>query len=211
MFPYRQSPPCGHWFVEPGQQVQFVPATQQLGPVPQWVLPGGHAQVPFWQVKSPLHTVPQLPQFCRLLLVFTHVPLHQVCPEGHLETQAPHWQFEPQVSVPPPFMQDWVAPGLHTPWPVQADHADHVPPLQVRVCVPQFPHRCELGPEQAQMPFTQLDPEGQHRLLLPHGAAPLGHRHTPFTQVVPVGQTLPHAPQFWLSVCRFLQARRSGN
>jgi hypothetical protein len=83
--------------------------------------------------------------------------------------------------------------------------------LQVRVCVPQFPHACELAPEHAQIPFTQLDPEGQHKLLLPHGGAPPGHRHFPLWQVVPAGQTVPHAPQFWLSVCRFLQSSTNGS
>ena len=108
--PYRQYPPCGHMFWEPGQQVQFVPGAQQLGPVPQWVLPEGQAQVPFWQVKSPLQIVPQLPQFCLLLLVVTQVPLQRVCPLGQEETHAPHLQLDPHVCLPP--LQVCVLPGV---------------------------------------------------------------------------------------------------
>lgn len=30
----------------------------------------------------------------------------------------------------------------------------------------------------------------------------VGHRHTPLVQLVPVGQALPHWPQFWVSCAR---------
>jgi hypothetical protein len=70
-----------------------------------------------------------------------------------------------------------MAPAAHVPSPLHADHPDHVPPLQVRVCVPQFPHACVVEP--------------------------LGHWHCPFWHVDPCGQAWPHMPQFDGSVCSF--------
>jgi hypothetical protein len=48
----------------------------------------------------------------------------------------------------------------------------------VRVCVPQSPHACELGPVQV---------------------------HCPPAQTEPPGQTLPHVPQLPESVCSSTQ------
>jgi hypothetical protein len=87
--------------------------------------------------------------------------------------QVAHLQVLSQVWVPVP-SQVCVVDGAQTPVPVQVDQADHVPSLQERVCVPQFPHAWLVEP--------------------------LGHWHTPPWQVDPVGQAWPHAPQFSASV-----------
>src|SRR5580658_7556373 len=39
--------------------------------------------------------------------------------------------------------------------------------------------------------------EGAH--APPHKTSPDAHAHDPLVQVVPVPQTVPHVPQFWLS------------
>jgi hypothetical protein len=56
-------------------------------------------------------------------------------PLGH--AHEPHWQSEEHVCEPPPLPQARIEPGPQFPWAVQAIHVDHVPLLQVRVCVPQ--------------------------------------------------------------------------
>ena len=43
-----------------------------------------------------------------------------------------------------------------------------------------------------------VEPEQQ---LLPHSAAPPGHKHCPPWQLVPLLHTVPHDPQLLLSVC----------
>jgi hypothetical protein len=81
-----------------------------------------------------------------------------------LHAQAPHWQLAPQDCVPLP-SQVCVAPGAHAPWPVQADQADHVPELQVRVWLPQLPQACQVGPLQPHWPAWQPEPDGH---TVPH-------------------------------------------
>jgi hypothetical protein len=58
--------------------------------------------------------------------------------------------------------------GAHTPSPEHADHADHVPLLQVRVCVPQLPHGCEVAPVHVHVP--QSTSWWQLFFTTPHGA-----------------------------------------
>ena len=94
-----------------------------------------------------------------------------------LQVQAPHWQLPEQVWVPL-VSQGWVAAGAQTPVPLQVPQADHVPLLQVRVWLPQLPQGSVFEPVQVQDPATQLDPPGQ---------------------------TLPHVPQLFESVCSSTQ------
>jgi hypothetical protein len=79
--------------------------------------------------------VPQLPHACEA------GPLHVWL------VHCPHWQLPPHDCVPP-LAQDCVELGAQTPAFVQADHWDHVPVASshVRVCVPQLPHDCVVGP-----------------------------------------------------------------
>jgi len=44
-----------------------------------------------------VHTVPQVPQFELLDTVSTHVPLHIVCPAGHVHTLLTHDDPPPQA------------------------------------------------------------------------------------------------------------------
>ena len=103
---------------------------------------GAHAPSPV-QVPQADHVplshvrvcVPQLPHAC------VGSPGHDWPP------QVPHWQLPPQLCVPPD-PHGCVALGAHAPSPVHAPHEDHAPLLHVRVCVPQLPQLCELGPAQ---------------------------------------------------------------
>jgi hypothetical protein len=111
------------------------------------------------------------------------------------------------VSVPPT-PHGFVAPGVQ-PCPEQADH-DHVPLLQVPVCVPlpQFPHACVVEP-----PFATWPPLGAvhdwplhgphwHVVALHDCVPPLGH-----VSVVPGAQPCPeqadhdHVPLLHVPVC----------
>jgi hypothetical protein len=113
---------------------------------------------------------PHPPQLFASFKKSTHWLPHIEKPPLH--PQAPHWHETLQVCEPLA-SQIWVAPDAHAPWPAHADQADHVPPVHVRVCMPQLPHACD--------------------------DAPL-HVHWPLWQVEPVGQAFPHVPQLPLSV-----------
>ena len=68
------------------------------------------------------------------------------------------------------------------PPPEQVDQPDHVPfALHVRVCVPQFPHGWEVGP---QVPLQLIVPLGHRQVAVgpePEHWQPTG----PDTQVLP--------------------------
>jgi hypothetical protein len=80
---------------------------------------------------------------------------------------------------------------------MHADQADHVPSLQVRLCVPQLPQACDVAPLHVQTPAWQVDPCGQAWPHAPQLAAsvfsfthapaqllnPLWHRHADSLQV----------------------------
>ncbi len=133
-----------HVWLPHGPHWQF-PPQDCVPPVPQlWLVAGVHTPSPE-HVDQADHVplllshvrvcVPQLPQPC------------EAAPEHVWLPHDPHWQLPPQDCVPP-VPQLWLVAGVHTPSPVHADHADHVPVLlsHVRVCVPQLPHGCEVGP-----------------------------------------------------------------
>ena len=107
-----------------------------------------------------------------------------------------------------PLVQAEVAPGEQTPAPEQADQADHVPLLQVRVWVPQLPQCWVVGPEQVQAPPAHVLPLGQALPQLPQFAALVCVlTQVPAQQVSPVGHVVPHDPQLLESIWRFLQPR----
>jgi hypothetical protein len=123
-----------HWqlvlqvWVPPSPQACVAPLVQTPSPV-QADQPD---HVPFSHVRA---RVPQLPQA-------SLAGPAQVCP-----VQRPHWHAAAQAWVPP-VPHAWVLSSVQTPSPAHADQADHVPPSQVRVCVPQFPQACVVGPWQ---------------------------------------------------------------
>jgi hypothetical protein len=59
--------------------------------------------------------------------------------------QTSHWQAAVQVWLPP-IPHACVAPAMHTPSFAQVPQSDQTPLLQVRDCMPQFPHPCVAGP-----------------------------------------------------------------
>jgi hypothetical protein len=123
-----------------------------------------------------VHAFPHPPQLLLSVCSLTQAPPHNERPP--LQPQAPHWQVLPQVCVPL-VSQLCVALGAHAPWPEHADHADQVPPVHVRVSVPQLPQACD--------------------------AAPL-HPHEPFAHEEPLGHAFPQVPQLLLSVCLLTHA-----
>jgi hypothetical protein len=135
-----------------------------------------HPHWPPWQEAPIGHAMPQPPQLFASLVKSTHWAPHIEKPP--LQAQALHAQVAPQVSDPL-LPQVCVAPGAHPPWPEHADQADQVPPVQVRVSMPQLPHVCDEAPLQAHWPFWHADP---------------------------VGHAFPHVPQLPLSLVTFTQA-----
>jgi hypothetical protein len=77
-----------------------------------------------------VQSFPQDPQLCASVSTSVHVPAHAVSAphehEPHVQVAATH------VCVPLP-MHGWVSLPAHAPSPLQADHIDHGPPVQVRV------------------------------------------------------------------------------
>jgi hypothetical protein len=127
------------------------------------------AHWPATQEEPPGQTVPQPPQLLPSVCSSTQLLAQRASPP--LQVQAPHWQLPLHV-CDPLVSQVCVAAGAHAPWPVHVPHADQVPPLQVRLWVPQFPQACVVAPL---------------------------HAHWPLVHVEPAGQVVPHAPQLALS------------
>ena len=98
-----------------------------------------------------------------------------------------------------PLVHPVVVPAAQTPSPPHADHADQVPFVHVRLCVPHFPQVWLAGPLHAQTPLVQVEPDGhdwahfpQFALsvlvsahVLPHAWVPVGQTQVPAWQVVP--------------------------
>ena len=114
-----------------------------------------------------------------------HDPLTHEAPPLQATPQAPQFIELAVRSTQPPLQS--VRPGPH-PEP-------HMPPLQTSV------------PEQALPQAPQLD---RSELVLTHAplhsVVPTGQVQAPLTQEAPVGQTLPHVPQFFESLCTDTQA-----
>lgn len=146
------------------------------------------------------HAVHKEPQVLTEALL-TQVPLQSCCPEGHAHT---------------PFVH--ALPALQT--------LPHVPQfvLSVRRFTQLTPHLSPPGPEQSppQTPLMhvavppvgathavhdapQLLTEASLAQVPPQSCCPAGHAHAPFEHVLPPLQTLPHVPQFALSVRPFTQ------
>jgi len=92
-------------------------------------------------VQSLLHA----PHKCRSL-ADVQVPAspQAISPLG--QVQAPHWHEASHVCEPPP-AHAWVAPAEQIPSPPQALHADQLPFIHVRACIPHLPQLCVEGPE----------------------------------------------------------------
>jgi hypothetical protein len=131
---------------------------------------------PDTQVDPALHLAPHAPQLAGSVLVLTQARPQGVSPAP--QVQAPHSHALLHVCEPVP-SHDCVVAALHTPCPVQADHADQTPCWQVRVCAPQSPHVCEAAPV---------------------------HVHAPAWHVAPAGHAWAHAPQLAGSVLVSTQA-----
>lgn len=89
-------------------------------------------------------------------------------------------------------MSELHAPSVHVVLP-EGHVAAHNPLLQT----PVDPHAVQLLPQWERFEETHAPP---------HKTRPDEHTHEPAWQVVPVPQTVPQAPQFWLSVARTTQA-----
>jgi hypothetical protein len=133
-----------HWQLPPHDSVplfwQDVVAFGVHAPSPVHVPHADHVPVPLSHVRV---CVPQLPQGC------------DDGPEHVWLAHVPQWQLPPHDCIPPD-PQDWLGFGAHSPSPVHAPHADHVPVVlsQVRVCVPQLPHACDDAPVQGTSPHA---------------------------------------------------------
>jgi hypothetical protein len=168
--PHVSEPLVSHACVAPAAHAPCPPQADHADHVPLvhvrvWVPQLPHASVagplqthwPDWHVDPVGQALPQAPQLLPSLCSSTQAPAHIVNPVA--QAHAPHWHPLAQDCDPLP-SQPSVAPGAHAPWPVQADQADHVPPLQVRVWVPQLPQACDDGPLHVHWPLWQLDPVG---------------------------------------------------
>lgn len=119
-----------------------------------------------------VQSFPHTPQLRGSVLTSVQVLPHIIAPAPH--EHMPHAHAELHVSVPLPG-HGCVAFTMHAPSPVQAAHADQAPAVQVRDCMPQLPHDCDVDPT---------------------------HRHWPLWQIAPVGHECEHVPQLDESSCR---------
>jgi hypothetical protein len=94
---------------------------------PAWQVPFAHAGV------APPHVVPQAPQFCGLVIRFTHAPLQLVVPAGHAQSPETHASVAPQASPQPPQLSRSVSSRTHIPSPAEVPTgqlSSHSPPRQ---------------------------------------------------------------------------------
>jgi hypothetical protein len=151
----------------------------------------GATQLPFTHLSPEAHVVPQPPQLEVLDVVSMQLPLQSICPTV-AQPQLPLLQVEPPghtVQLVPQWAESVLelhAPSEHLVVP-EGHIETHAPPLhappdwQVTHCAPQC-----ITFDGTQEPEHRTKPDEQ--------------AHVPLVHVVPVPQTLPHLPQFSLSV-----------
>src|SRR3954462_3246174 len=125
------------------------------------------------------------------------LPLHSCWPET-VQLQIPLTQEEPEPQALPHVPQSAPFAG-----PLQVPSEHFVPDVQVDEQLPvlsqtlPLAHAVQLVPQCSGLDWTQVPPQL---------TKPPGQTHDPALQVLPLPQTLPHVPQFWLSPCRLTQA-----
>jgi hypothetical protein len=159
-------------------------------------------QLPLQQVPEPPLDSEQAAPFCEVLA--TQVPLLQVWQVVHV----PQEMVPPQPSDPVP----QVCPPVHAVEGVQPQTFGVPPPPQVcgDLQLPQLsvpPQPLEMVPQVAccaaqvvgvqQVPLLQTWPDEQQ--LMPHVAVEEAQAHFPFVHVWFAPQTVPQAPQLWVS------------
>ena len=124
-------------------------------------------------------------------------PLHSSWPETE-QLQIPLRQEAPEPQPLPHVPQSAAFAG-----PLQVPSGHFVPDVQVDAQVPALSqtsplaHAMQLVPQCSGLDWTQVPPQL---------TKPPVQTQEPAVLVLPVPQTLPHVPQFWLSLCRLTQA-----
>jgi hypothetical protein len=124
------------------------------------------------------------------------LPLHSCWPETG-QPQIPLRQEEPEPQALPHVPQSAAFAG-----PLQVPSMHCVPDVQVDEQVPvlsqtlPLAHGVQLLPQCSGLDWTQVPPQS---------TKPPVQTQEPAVQVLPLPQTLPHVPQFWLSLCRLTQ------
>lgn len=124
------------------------------------------------------------------------LPLHSCWPETE-QLQIPLAQEEPEPQALPHVPQSAEFAG-----PLQVLSGHFVPDVQVDEQVPvlsqtsPLAHGVQPVPQCSGLDWTQLPPQL---------TKPPVQTQEPAVQVLPLPQTLPHVPQFWLSLCRLTQ------
>jgi hypothetical protein len=153
-------------------------------------------QVPLVQVWPPVQAWPQLPQLLVLEFVSMQLPLHNCWPETvqlhvPLTQDAPVPQALPQVPQLAAFVGPLQVPSEHF---VPDEQVDEQVPVLSQTSPPE--HTAQLVPQCWGLDWTQVPPQL---------TKPPVQTQEPEVQVLPVAQTFPQLPQFWLSVCRLAQ------
>jgi hypothetical protein len=124
------------------------------------------------------------------------LPLHSCWPETE-QLQIPLTQEEPEPQALPHVPQSAAFAG-----PLQVPSEHFVPDVQVDEQVPvlsqtsPLAHAVQLVPQCWGLDWTQVPPQL---------TKPPVQTQEPAAQVLPLPQTLPHVPQFWLSLGRLTQ------
>ena len=113
----------------------------------------------------------------------TQAPLAQLCPPEHTVQLEPQWAES---------VLELQAPSLHFVL-FEGQDDRHWPLSQT----PPVGHTVQLAPQWSVFDETHEPP---------HWTRPAAHPHSPPWQVVPLSQTIPHMPQFWLSPWMSVQA-----
>jgi len=124
------------------------------------------------------------------------LPLHSCWPET-VQLQIPLTHEEPEPQALPQVPQSAAFAG-----PLQVRSGHVVPDVQVDEQVPVLSqtsplgHAVQLAPQWSGLDWTQVPPQL---------TKPPVQTQEPAVQVLPLPQTWPHVPQFWLSLCRLRQ------
>jgi hypothetical protein len=199
-----QAPQLDELFLLTQTPLQSIVSAPQLGHVPVQTPP-----TQLWPVEQAAVHEPQWPGS---VLKFTHMPLQLVSPAGQETAHPPPEQTWPAGQTTPQAPQlvgsllvlthrlpQAVSPAGHEIVHVLLTHAWPAAHL-----VPQDPQLFgSLLSVTQTLPPQQVWLDGQDAPLLPHGVR---LTQTPPTQLSPVLQEWPQAPQLLVSLLRFLQA-----